>query len=122
MFPPAWVCDTMASFTIIFIKKMQCEIKYVNQLSCYCTQKQPTLSQCSMNSARFSSVCIISGISCDVKACSRFWANSSCSASDISVQHETKATLKSSLIYTQKKRLLLKLAGHQTTLVKPINT
>ena len=56
-----------------------------------------TLSQCSINSARLRMVCVISGISCEVKACSKFRISSSCCVSVSSVQQDTKAALNRSL-------------------------
>ena len=50
-----------------------------------------------MNSAKLSSVCVISGMSCDVSACSRLRMSSSCCVSLSSVQHDTNAALNSSL-------------------------
>jgi hypothetical protein len=50
-----------------------------------------------MNSAKFSRVWVISGISSDFRACSKFWMSSSCWASVNSVQHDTKAALNKSL-------------------------
>lgn len=56
-----------------------------------------TLSLCSMNSAKFSSVWVTSAMSWEVKANSMLRISSSCWSSFSSDQHETKAALKRSL-------------------------
>lgn len=56
-----------------------------------------TLSLCSMNSAKFSSVWVTSAMSWEVRANSMLRINSSCWSSFSSDQHETKAALKRSL-------------------------
>ena len=55
-----------------------------------------TLSQCSINSAKFRIVCVISGRSGTISACSKLWINSFCSDSLSSVQQDTNAALKRS--------------------------
>lgn len=53
-------------------------------------------SQCSINSARFSTVCASSGASGAVNACSRAFDNSVREVLSSSVQHDTKAALNKS--------------------------
>ena len=55
------------------------------------------LSQCSMNSARLSTVWEISGKSSTRSACSRLRISSSCCTASSSVQHDTKDALNRSL-------------------------
>lgn len=54
-------------------------------------------SQCSMNSARLSMVCVISGMFWSVRACLRLVTKSSWWIGRSSIQHDTNAALNSSL-------------------------
>lgn len=56
-----------------------------------------TLSLCSMNSAKFKSVCVTSAMSWEVRASSMLLMSSSCWSSFSSDQQDTKAALKRSL-------------------------
>lgn len=59
--------------------------------------KSLTLSLCSMNSAKFKSVCVTSAMSCEVRANSMLLMSSSCWSSFSSDQQDTNAALKRSL-------------------------
>ena len=54
-------------------------------------------SQCSMNSARLSMVCVISGMLCWERACFRLDTMSSWCTGRSSIQHDTNAALNNSL-------------------------
>ena len=59
-------------------------------------------SQCSMNSARLSMVCVISGMLCCERACLRLDTMSSWCAGRSSIQHDTNAALNNSLEGTER--------------------
>lgn len=61
------------------------------------------ISQCSINSERLRSVCVICCMFWDFNACSKLFTNSSCCSSDNSDQHETNAALNKSLQRKQTK-------------------
>lgn len=65
---------------------------------------QLTLSLCSMNSARFSSVCVTSAMSCEVRASSMLRMSSSCWSSLNSDQHDRNAALNRSLLAQKTRR------------------
>jgi hypothetical protein len=94
-----------ASHQASFLRLMMIRIN-IERFTKFCAQdsymqdvsKTPsiTLSQCSINSAKFRIVCVISGRSGTISACSRLWINSFCSDSVSSVQQDTNAALKRS--------------------------
>ena len=73
------------------------KLKLGHHMTPHDTELTVASSQCSMNSARLSMVCVISGMLCWERACFKLDTMSSWWAGRSSIQHDTNAALNNSL-------------------------